>query len=945
MAIDILNQLGVNISKRPSRFFVMIKVLRTQTSLKRKTINDLKGLPEMTDPYCLAAMRILFNAASSAYRNNILMAVNVALKMIQLSVRYGNSPYSPFGYSLYAVVRLGVVGDIEQGYQLGKFPLELTTRLRARESSAKINALYNLFIRHWKDHLKETIEPLADTFRTGLETGDLEFAAYCIMYSSVHALFCGKELEAVNAEMKDNIELVKKLKQERTLFNLRFHRQFVLNLIGNTENSTILTGESFDEEKMLPFIIKANDFASYGAFITNKTIILFMFGKDGDALKYALELENYKRRLLGLIYLPLLNFYSSLIFLSNIPLSGWIKGILYLRKVKKNQRAMKRWAAHAPSNHLHKWYLVEAERYRITGKDRKAMTCYDKAIEAARDNEYIIEEALANELAGNYYSQTGSHRAAKDYLLKACQLYRKWGATAKADYLNRKFPGLLVKVPEAGARESDSRDYKVSTGNILSEKIDLTSILKASHVISYEINLGKLLEKLMNIVLTNAGAQKGFLLLTEGEELFLEGEAYAKNEEVTVLQHIPVLKIKDISQSIINYVLRISETVVLNDASNEKDFASDDYIIAYRPKSIFCMPLIHQNRISGILYLENNIATGAFTPERLKILEMLTGEIVISIENAKLYRNLKEYNRTLEEKVKTRTEEISRKSEQLNIQKEELGETLKNLRLSQFQLLQSEKMASLGQLVAGIAHEINNPVTFISAGVDSLRTNFDEIMQVLDLYQRITPGTVIERLSEIEKLKEEVAYGQAISEVGNLLDTIKTGTERTTEIIKGLRSFSRMDEDVLKVADIHENLNTALVLLRNKYKDRIIIRKEYGEIPQIECYPGQLNQVFMNILTNAIDSIEDKGKVTIRTSKSNQMVHITISDTGSGIPEEIRSKIFEPFFTTKEVGQGTGLGLSISHGIIEKHMGRIDVSSEPGKGSEFVISLPVKQSD
>ena len=355
------------------------------------------------------------------------------------------------------------------------------------------------------------------------------------------------------------------------------------------------------------------------------------------------------------------------------------------------------------------------------------------------------------------------------------------------------------------------------------------------------------------------------------------------------------------------------------------------------------MPLDYQNRISGILYLENNSAIGAFTPERLRMLEMLTGEIVISIENAKLYKNLQEYNRTLEEKVKIRTEEITQKNEQLNIQKEELGETLKNLRQSQFQLLQSEKMATLGQLVAGIAHEINNPVTFISAGVDSLKTNIDEIMQVLDLYHKVTADTASETLPEIEELKEKIDYGQALSEVGNLLEIIKTGTERTTEIIKGLRSFSRMDEDILKVADIHENLNTALILLRNKYKDRITIEKEYSAIPQIECYPGQLNQVFMNILTNAIDAIDKKGKVIIRTSKSNQMVQISISDTGIGIPEEIRSKIFEPFFTTKEVGQGTGLGLSISHGIIEKHMGQIDVNSVVGKGSEFIISLPIKQ--
>ena len=177
-----------------------------------------------------------------------------------------------------------------------------------------------------------------------------------------------------------------------------------------------------------------------------------------------------------------------------------------------------------------------------------------------------------------------------------------------------------------------------------------------------------------------------------------------------------------------------------------------------------------------------------------------------------------------------------------------------------------------------------------------------------------------------------------------MIDSVKTGTERTTEIIKGLRTFSRLDEDVLKIADIHEGLDSTLILLRNKYKQRIEINKLYGNIPEIECYPGQLNQVFMNILSNAIDAIDDKGIIAISTSKSNKSIRISIKDSGRGISENIKSKIFDPFFTTKEVGQGTGLGLSICHSIIEKHRGSIEVKSEIGKGSEFVIALPVKQS-
>jgi len=288
--------------------------------------------------------------------------------------------------------------------------------------------------------------------------------------------------------------------------------------------------------------------------------------------------------------------------------------------------------------------------------------------------------------------------------------------------------------------------------------------------------------------------------------------------------------------------------------------------------------------------------------------------------------------------------ELSEVNEKLNVQKEELQTILENLKRTQNQLIQSEKMVSIGQLVAGIAHEINNPVNFISAGVDSLSTNLEEIKQVLDIYHKITSDNVAEKLNEIEELKAKVEYKEAIREINKLIESIKNGTKRTTDIVRGLRTFSRLDEDILKMADLHEGLDSTLILLHNKYKNRIEVIKNYGNLPQVECYPGQLNQVFMNLLSNAVDAIDDKGTITINTSLSYGLIKISILDTGQGIPENIREKIFDPFFTTKGVSKGTGLGLSISQSIIEKHRGTISVKSEPGKGTEFIIMIPVRQS-
>jgi len=941
IAVEILRQLGVRISPEPSKISVLLNIFYLRIILFSKKIEDLKNLPEMKDPYKLAAMRILMNVASSAYYTNILLSINIAIKMIHLSVRYGNSPYSSFAYELYGIILQSIVGKINQGYEFGEFSIEILNKFNAKEYQARINFIFNVFIRHWKDKLSDTIEPFRESFQRGLETGDYEFACLCSGYAGIHSFHSGIKLELSEDEMKKSIEIATKLKQEVILLNLKGNRQVALNLMGKSQHRALLIGESYNETEMTPYLIKKNNKADQAGLCSMKSLLCVIFDESKDSIGIALESEKHKETTIGLVDRIFLYFYTSLIYLSNLSEASFRKRLLYLRRVYLNQKQLKKWARYAPENFLHKWHLVEAERCKTKGKHLQALKHYDKALFLAKQNGYIQEEALANELAAKYYLTRGLKRIAGAYIKEAFYLYSIWGAKAKADHLNETYPELLYVLPEAKI-PGNKIEFSLSdlAGN-QPEKLDLATVQKASQTISGEIHLDKLLEKLMNIVITNAGAQKGFFLLKDEEGLFIEVEARSDKEEIVVLQHVPFTERKDIAQVIINYVLRTNKMIVMDDAFEEINFKTDEYIRSNKLRSVLCLPLIFKNKLSGILYLENNLAPGTFTSERVEVLKLLTGQIVISIENARLYRSLEEYNRNLEEKVEKRTTEISQKNEQLNIQKEELRMTLENLKHSQFQLLQSEKMASLGQLVAGIAHEINNPVNFISAGVESLNANLEDISQVMGIYDKITPLNVETKLKEIRELKEKIEYKEAVEEIDKLISSIKNGTKRTTEIVKGLRTFSRMDEDTLKMADIHEGLDSTLILLHNKYKNRINIIKNYGQIPLIECYPGPLNQVFMNILSNAIDAIDDKGTITISTSIKAGIVHISIKDTGRGIHENLKEKIFEPFYTTKEVGRGTGLGLSISHGIIEKHKGAIDFKSEPGKGSEFIVSLPI----
>ena len=279
--------------------------------------------------------------------------------------------------------------------------------------------------------------------------------------------------------------------------------------------------------------------------------------------------------------------------------------------------------------------------------------------------------------------------------------------------------------------------------------------------------------------------------------------------------------------------------------------------------------------------------------------------------------------------------------------KDELGNALDSLKSAQSQLVHSEKMASLGQLTAGIAHEINNPINFISSGMVSLKMSMESLREIAEEYTRLDDGDDPDDvLDGVRELKEEHEYDEIVDELDDLINDINYGVQRTIEIVKGLRVFSRLDEEEAKNANVNENIDATLTLLRNKTKGKIEITKHYDDsMNEIECYPGQLNQVFMNILNNAVQAMPDEkkdGEITIYTEEAAEEVFVRIKDNGIGIPDEIKNRIWEPFFTTKEVGVGTGLGMSITYGIIEKHGGKIDLSSEVGKGTEFVITLPKK---
>ncbi|TZF82582.1 histidine kinase [Pedobacter sp. BS3] len=305
-------------------------------------------------------------------------------------------------------------------------------------------------------------------------------------------------------------------------------------------------------------------------------------------------------------------------------------------------------------------------------------------------------------------------------------------------------------------------------------------------------------------------------------------------------------------------------------------------------------------------------------------------------------RIIREQNVILETKVNERTLELKAANEELN-------EALEDLKQAQTQLVESEKMASLGQLTAGIAHEINNPINFVTSNVNPLKRDVGQLLDVITSLEELSVSdlAVADKQKRIDELKEEMDFDYLKVEISHLLNGIHEGASRTAEIVKGLRIFSRVDEDDLKRADINAGLDSTLVIVNNLLNNKIKVTKNYADLPLIECYPGKLNQVFLNLLTNAIHAIKSVfgdntgGELTISTYFDADNVFVKITDNGTGMDADTQKKIFEPFFTTKEVGEGTGLGMSIAYNTIKKHNGQIFVESAVGEGTTFILELPI----
>ncbi|NEP01037.1 MAG: AAA family ATPase [Symploca sp. SIO2E9] len=909
-ALSFLKHLGVSFPESPCQSDIAEGLQEIQTVLALKNIEDLIKLPEMSDHYQLAAMRILPILSSAVYMTVPALYPLIVLKMVLISVKNGNTPMSAFAYAGYGIILCGAIGDINRGYQFGQLALSLLSQLNAKEIQSSTAFIFNNNIRHWQEHLRETLKPLLDAYQSGLETGDLEFAAYCATAYCRHSYFSSNELGELAREMETYGEAISQLKQETALNFHKIFFQAVLNLTGNLEEPCSLIGKVYDEQAMLPLHQQGNDVTSIYSLYLNKLILCYLFGEYKQALKHAAIANSYSEGVLGQIVFPIFYFYNSLTLLGVYPETEASEQENIIEQVRTNQDKIKNWAHYAPMNFLHKFYLVEAELYRVLEQKAEAIEHYDLAIICAQENRYLQEEALANELAAKFYLGWGKHKIAQTYLKDAYYCYARWGAKAKVDNLEQNYPQLLLPILSQNQTQltiSETITNPInptitSSGTGVSELIDLTAVMKASQAISGEIQLEQLLSILMQVVIENAGAEKCVFILLKLGKLVIEAQGDSATEGSnklnvkSLLQSIPLESTQDIPITVINYVWHTQENLVINDATAQTNFAADTYIIQYQPKSILCIPILKQGKFIGILYLENNLTTGAFTPERLEVLKLLTSQAAISLENARLYQQL--------EQAKDAAETASR---------------------------------AKTHFLANMSHELRTPLHAI--------LGFSQIMTgdlSLSSQHQEHLGIIHRSGEHLLKLINDVLEMSKI-EVGQVI----------------------LQEDCFDLYSLLGNLQE--IFKPSAVKKGLKFSCEYlSEIPQyVVADKNKLRQVLMNLLDNAI-KFTQAGSVNLwvkelwcretlvkgnsgEPEQEGESSHpyslcFEVEDTGCGIAPAELDSLFEAFIQNKtgeKSHAGIGLGLPLCHRFVQLMGGDISVNSTLGRGTVFKFNINV----
>lgn len=729
IGLEVLRNIGIKIKRKPSQLDVLAGYMLTNFRLKKFSEEKILNLPILEDESLLMAMVIMHRMAYASYFIEPNAVPLIMFELIKLTLKYGVGPKSPIAFIVFGYINIAYMNKTLKGIQFGELGNKLSEILQHEDQISSIKQAYHTFIAHYTMHLGKAIPDIEKGFRKGLETGDFEFTAILgqfIMYWSVYA---GEPLQATLKRGQLLNMQVAPLNQILTHSRINLFTQSVYNLIHGVNDFECLRGEIYDE--------KSYDFPdepAYNLYYHNinlqKKFLAITFNQEDLAWKYCCKEKTYLIPVKGTITELLFYFYENICITPIFSKQTESEQARLLKICQKNLKLFKGLSNIFEINFLHRYQLILAEYSALTGKIDEAMKYYTESIKNARLHRYVHDEALAWERTAVFYKNINQGEVARFYFAHTYKTYSKWGAKAKLEQMKTHYADFLSQ-EEIGVK---------------SNNLDLNTVLKTIHLISGEMNLENLLIRLMNLVAENAGAERAFLILRENGKLSIKASVDASGKEVKVLQEIDFDDYQMISHAVINSVIRSGEILVLENASETMPFAHEIYISKNEIKSIVCIPLKQVGEAFAFLYLENNLIAGAFTKERIEILQVMATQTAISLQNTMLFEQTNHLNTVLSQEIEGR----KMIEEDLRVNKKRLEEynvNLENKVLERTKDLNSEKEKSdellLNILPYNIAMELKEKGSAEAKQYNNVSVLFTDFVNFTGISERLPPTELV----------------------------------------------------------------------------------------------------------------------------------------------------------------------------------------------------------
>ncbi|MBM7118482.1 trifunctional serine/threonine-protein kinase/ATP-binding protein/sensor histidine kinase [Archangium primigenium] len=919
-----LARLGMPMSPTPSWEEVEAANAEVWALLGERSIASLVELPLMTDPDMEAVMHLLGAMYAPAFVTNTHLLILTLSRMTALSLRHGNTSASVHGYSWYGLVLGSAFKRYLEGEAFGQLACALVERRGFTALRGK--ALYGLeLVSYWTQPLSEALKFVREAFQQALMSSDSQVAGYCCNHIVMDRFLLGDELEEVYRESVASLHFARGTEFIDSRDIIHFTQRHVQQLRGLAPTFGVLSGEDFDEEAFEAGLTEQRMSTMRCWYWLIKAQARFMSGAYAEALACLDRCAGLSWSSLGHIQLLDLHLFRALALAACLGGKTGEARERALQEMERHRRQLEEWAQHCPSTFFTAERLVAAELARLTGRKDDALHAYEQAHQSAWEHGFIQRAALACELAARFWREHRMLTLAEAYARKAREAYLRWGARGKVRHLDMQWPALTL--PESGTQGTLDTD---------STQIDALTLVKAQQAISEEIVLERLAATLLRIAMENAGAQRGALLLPRGEALTiaaLSGTVAAEHEGPAE---------SCFPQSVIAYVRRTHEHVLIGDATRPHPFSADAWLEHSQARSVLCLPMLRREQFRGVLYLENTLATNAFTPARIGLLDHLASQAAISIENARLYADvqnaeaaLRRANDDLEKRVEERTRELKQ---------------------TQVRLVDAARAAGMAEIAANVLHNVGNVLTSAVINLQTVRESLGtsrmgrlkQATRMLeehhdDLATFFTRDPRGARLPDyLSALADELLREQSSIQEG--MAAMDKHLEHIRAIVQVQQTYAHSTL-VTEECDLTRLVEDALSLQwASLQRHGITVTRELTCLPQVRVDKHKVLQILINLLSNAKQAMlplpEPQRRLHVKLDRDEGFARIQIVDNGMGIEPGIRGRLFGQGFTTREGGHGLGLHSS----ALEARLlgGSIALESEgPGRGATALLKLPL----